>query len=193
MNRWKVAFFLLLGTIVLSITGFFIWVTSPSEDVPTQFNSTPNKPTDSVLSVEITTEDFEKIAMTYLEKELDNDSLPVEILINETIELKSELTVFGVTVPFSMEFDPIVNEQGNIHLKQTSVNIAKLNIPPITVLKLMSEAVQFPPWLVIRPNEEELFVDLSNLKLVSGAKVKAKEIDLKNDRILLEVIISHDN
>lgn len=192
MNRWKVAFFLLLGTIVLSITAFFFWVTSPGEDVPSQLNTTPVNPTDSVLSVEITTEDFEKIAMTYLEKELDNDSLPVEILINETIELKSELTVFGVTVPFSMEFEPTVNEQGNIHLKQTAVNIAKLNIPPITVLKLMSDAVHFPPWLVIRPNEEEIFVDLSNLNLVSGAKVKAKEIDLENDRILLEVIIPYD-
>lgn len=192
MNKWKVAFFILTGTIILTITIFVIWVTSPVEDVPIPSNNTSISQEDSVFLVETTAADFKKIAMRYLEEEIGNTPIPIDIVVKETITLNSELTVFGVTVPFSMEFDPIVNEEGNIQLKQTSVNVAKLNLPPITVLRLMNDAVPFPPWIVVRPNEEEIFVDLSNLSLMSGSKVRAKEIDLANNRILLEVIVPNE-
>ncbi|RNC99407.1 DUF2140 family protein [Lysinibacillus halotolerans] len=189
VNKWKVAFFLLIGTIIILVAIFIFWAASPGEDVQIGRESITAQPTDSVLLVETTAEDFEKIVLKFLENELKSTSLPVDIVVGDAIILKSELTVFGVTVPFSMEFDPIVNEDGNVQLKQTSVNVGKLNIPPVTVLKLMNDAVEFPQWIVVRPNEEEIFVDLSNLSLPSGAHIKAKEIDLENNYILLEVIV----
>lgn len=191
MNKWKVAFFLLVGSIILSIIIFIVWAISPAEDVPIPSEKAVN-PSDSVFLVETTADDFEKLAMKYLSEELNNPSLPIDIVVDKDIRLNSELTVFGVTVPFSMEFEPTVNEDGNIRLKQTEVNVGKLNIPPITVLKLMNDAIPFPAWIVVRPNEEEIFVDLSKLRLVSGSRVRAKEIDLENNRILLEVVLPND-
>ncbi|MFP3919704.1 YpmS family protein [Lysinibacillus telephonicus] len=191
MNKWKVAFFVLIGSIILFITIFIFWAISPSEEVPIPSENAVN-PSDSVFLVETTAEDVEKIAMKYLTDELNNPSLPIDIIVDKAIRLNSELTIFGVTVPFSMEFEPTVNEDGNIQLKQTEVNVGKLNIPPITVLKLMNDAVQFPVWIIVRPNEEEIFLDLSRLTLLSGSRVRAKEIDLENNRILLEVIIPNE-
>lgn len=188
MNKWKVAFFVLLGSLILFTTIFIFWAISPSEDVPIPSEIAVN-PNDSIFLVETTAEDFENLAMKYLSKELKNPALPIDIVVDKSIKLNSELTVFGVTVPFSMEFEPTVNEEGNIHLKQTAVNVGKLNIPPITVLKLMNDAVSFPGWIVIRPNDEEIFVDLSRLRILSDSRVRAKEIDLANNRILLEVIV----
>lgn len=192
MNKWKVAFFLLIGVIVLLFTIIIFWAASPVEDVQIERENITVQPTDSVLLVETTADDFEKIVLKFLENELKSTSLPVDIVVGEAIILKSELTVFGVTVPFSMEFEPIVNEDGNVQLKQTSVNVGKLNIPPVTVLKLMNDAVEFPQWIVVRPNEEEIFVDLTNLSLPSGAHIKAKEIDLEKNYILLEVIVPNE-
>lgn len=191
MNKWKVAFFVLIGSIILFVTIFIFWAISPSEEVPIPSETAVN-PSDSIFLVETTADDVEKIAMKYLTEELNNPSLPIDIVVDKAIRLNSELTIFGVTVPFSMEFEPTVNEDGNIQLKQTEVNVGKLNIPPITVLKLMNDAVQFPVWIVIRPNEEEIFLDLSRFTLLSGSKVRAKEIDLENNRILLEVIVPND-
>ncbi|WP_346235771.1 YpmS family protein [Lysinibacillus telephonicus] len=191
MNKWKVAFFVLIGSIILFITIFIFWAISPSEEIPIPSENAVN-PSDSVFLVETTAEDVEKIAMKYLTDELNNPSLPIDIIVDKAIRLNSELTIFGVTVPFSMEFEPTVNEDGNIQLKQTEVNVGKLNIPPITVLKLMNDAVQFPVWIIVRPNEEEIFLDLSRLTLLSGSRVRAKEIDLENNRILLEVIIPNE-
>jgi len=192
MNKWKVAFFALTGVIILFFTLLFYWATSPSEDVQIEKKSATVNPSDSVLLVEATADDIEKIAMKYLQKELANSPLPLDFVINESIKLNSELTAFGVTVPFSMEFDPIVTEEGNIQLKQNSVNVGRINLEPITVLKLMNDAVSFPEWIVVRPNEEEIYVDLSDIEVMNGARVRAKEIDLENNRILLEVIVPNE-
>ncbi|QCR32397.1 DUF2140 domain-containing protein [Lysinibacillus sp. SGAir0095] len=189
MNKWKVAFFTLTGAIILFITIIFYLATSPSEDVQIDGKNVTVDPTDSVLLVEATADDIEKIALRYLESELANSPLPLDIVVDKTIKLNSELTAFGVTVPFAMEFDPIVTEEGNIQLKQNSVNVGKINLEPVTVLKLMNDAVDFPEWIVVRPNDEEVYVDLSEVKVMDGAKVRAKEIDLENNRILLEVIV----
>lgn len=192
VNKWKVAFFILIGAIILFITVLFYWATSPSEDVQINQQSVTVNPTDSVLLVEATADDIEKIAMRYIQKELENSPLPIDIVVDKSIQLKSELTAFGVTVPFSMEFDPLVTEEGNIQLKQKSVNVGRINLEPITVLKLMDDSVSFPEWIVVRPNEEEIYVDLSDIKVMSGAQVRAKEIDLSNNRILLEVIVPNE-
>lgn len=192
MNLWKVAFLSLMGAIILCIAGIYYWATSPTDDVPISTQNIAAKPSDSVLLVETTADDFEQIAMKYMEEELQNSALPIDFVVDESIVLSSELTVFGVAVPFSMTFDPQVTEDGNIQLKQTSVNVGKLNLPPITVLKLMDDAVEFPGWIVVMPNEEQIFVNLAQLPLTSGAHVKAKEIDLQNNHILLEVIVPNE-
>ena len=192
MNKWKVAFFLLTGAIIIFITIIFYLATSPSEDVQINSQGVIINPADSVLLVEATVDDVEKIAMKYIQKELAKSPLPIDIVIDKTINLNSELTAFGVTVPFSLKFNPIVTEEGNIQLKQDSVNVGKVNIQPSTVLKLMNDAVAFPEWIIVRPKEEEVYVDLSDINVMNGARIRAKEVDLENNRILLEVIVPND-
>jgi len=189
MNIWKVAFFTLSGTIILLAALVIYWATSPMETEIPAPKATETESTDSVLSVEMTAEDFEKLAIKYFKKELNHSELPVDIHVDDSVQLSSEIVAFGYNVPVSMKFDPVVNEQGNIHLVQREVNVGSLNLPPSMVLKLLSHAVQFPNWVIIRPDEHEIFVDLSKLTLASGAKVKAKDIDLANNRIQLEIVI----
>jgi len=69
------------------------------------------------------------------------------------------------------------------------VEVGNLNIPPTTVLKLLGDTVDLPGWMIVRPKEEELFVDLSRLPVSGDVKVKAKKVDLKNDDIELEILI----
>lgn len=189
MNIWKVAFFILSGTIILIAALVIYWATSPMEtEIPTP-KATESESTDSVLSVETTAEDFEKLAIKYIKQELSSSEIPIDIQVNDSVQLSSEIVAFGYNIPVSMKFNPVVNEQGNIHLVQREVNVGSLNIPPSMVLKLMNQAVQFPNWVTIRPDEKEIFVDLSKLTLTSGAKVKARDIDLANNRIQLEIVI----
>ncbi|RBR28757.1 YpmS family protein [Enterococcus cecorum] len=126
MNVWKVAFFILSGSIVLLLAFVIYWATSSVETAIPSPKETSLKPTDSVLYVETTTEDFEKMAIKYLAQELKSSSLPVDLEINDAIQISSEIIAFGITVPVSMKFDPVVNEHGNIHLVQSEVNVGSL-------------------------------------------------------------------
>lgn len=192
MNIWKVSFFMLVFLIIVSVGGVVVWAIPLGEDkpIPSRVAEEPQQKA-SVLTVETTVEDFERLALKYFEKELKNSKLPVDITVNDKIEMVSDLVVFGLNVPIAMKFDPIVNEDGNIILKQTEVNVGKLNIPPSTVLNLLDDAIKFPSWIVVRPKAEEIFVDLSNIT-ISGSKVRANEIDLENNRIQLEVTVPNE-
>ncbi|RBR28758.1 DUF2140 family protein [Enterococcus cecorum] len=75
---------------------------------------------------------------------------------------------------------------------QAKLSGSSSHLPSSMVLKLMNEAIDFPEWMIIRPDSQEIFVDLSNLSLSSGARVKAKEIDLNNNRIRLEIVIPNE-
>lgn len=185
MNKWKVAFFILGGTIIFAFAALFYLATSPVKQEQIQ---EPEDVEGNVLVVQTTAKEFESIAKTYLSNAMDNSPLPVEIEVKDKIYLYSELIIFSFTVPIQMEFDPIVSN-GNIRLKQTAVHVGKINIPPETVLKLMNDSIDFPDWITVQPNDDEIYVDLSRINIASGFRVQAKEIDLANDNILLEIIV----
>ncbi len=95
MNVWKVAFFILSGSIVLLLAFVIYWATSSVETAIPSPKETSLKPSDSVLYVETTAEDFEKMAIKYLAQELKNSSLPVDLEINDAIQISSEIIAFG--------------------------------------------------------------------------------------------------
>ena len=124
----------------------------------------------------------------YLADAIGDSKIEVNLAVKDQIYLYSDLTIFGLTVPIQMDFEPVV-DKGNIILKQKNVHVGKLNIPPSTILKLIKESVDFPSWIVVKPNNEEIYVDSSLLNIADGNRVRAKEIDLAGDKILLEIVI----
>ena len=69
------------------------------------------------------------------------------------------------------------------------MEIGQLNIPPSTVLKILKDSVKLPSWMVVRPKEEELFIDLSAIPVSGNLQVRAKTFNLAHDEIILEIII----
>lgn len=187
MNKWKVAFFLLLFTIITIIVGFFIWATSPSEELSVPKKSIQTE-SDSVLQVELTAKDFEKVINKLLNKEMN----AFELNVSNQVKLLSELQMFGITVPIALYFEPHVTEEGNIQLKQTAANIGKLNLPSETVLKIMNDSIEMPNWIIIRPELNTIEIDLSKAKLMDGVQLRAKEINLEQDKVVLEIILLDD-
>lgn len=188
MNKWKVAFLALVLIIIVATFIVFRMATTPIDTaLPPEVSAAEG----SVLAIQTTANEFEAIAKQYLMDALTNSPVEIELSIEEQIYLSGEFSVFGVSVPLRMDFDPLIHN-GNIRLKQTAVHVGKLNIPPQTVLNIMKESVSFPSWVIVRPKEEEIYVDLSRLTIAENSKVRAKEIDLANDAIMLEVIIPNN-
>lgn len=190
MNKWKVAFFALAGTVLFAILLVVFLVTRPVDGVDVAKSSAgESESKGNVLVVQTTTKELESISKKYLKDAAKGSPLPLDFTIGDDIQLRSTLTVFYTEIPISMNFDPIVDDKGNIILKQTGMNVGLLNIPPETTMKIMRDSVEFPSWITVNPNKAEIYIDLSRINIASGSRVRAKELDLPNDKILLEIIV----
>lgn len=190
MNKWKVAFFALAGTLLFAILLVVFLATRPVDDVNVAKSSAgESESKGNVLVVQTTTKELESISKKYLKDAAKGSPLPLDFTIGDDIQLRSTLTVFYTEIPISMNFDPIVDEKGNIILKQTGMNVGLLNIPPETTMKIMRDSVEFPSWITVNPNKAEIYIDLSRINIASGSRVRAKELDLPKDKILLEIIV----
>ncbi|MFJ8517082.1 YpmS family protein [Lysinibacillus xylanilyticus] len=188
MNKWKFAFFALAGTVLFAILLVVFLATRPVDGVNfAESSKDENEVKGNVLVVQTTTKELESISKKYLKDA--GSPLPLDFTIGDDIQLSSTLKVFYTEIQISMNFDPIVDEKGNIILKQTGMNVGLLNIPPETTMKIMRDTVDFPSWITINPNKEEIYIDLSRINIASGSRIKAKELDLPKDKILLELIV----
>ncbi len=190
MNKWKVAFFALAGTVLFAILLVVFLATRPVDGVDVAKSSAgESESKGNVLVVQTTTKELESISKKYLKDAAKGSPLPLDFTIGDDIQLRSTLTVFYTEIPISMNFEPIVDDKGNIILKQTGMNVGLLNIPPETTMKIMRDSVEFPSWITVNPNKAEIYIDLSRINIASGSRVRAKELDLPNDKILLEIIV----
>ena len=69
------------------------------------------------------------------------------------------------------------------------MEIGQLNFAPSVILKILRDSVNLPPWMIVRPKEEEVFIDLSKIPLSGNLKVRAKTFNLADDEIILEITI----
>lgn len=192
MNKWKVAFFALAGTVLFAILLVVFLATRPVDGGHVAKSSAgESESKGNVLVVQTTTKELESISKKYLKDAAKGSPLPLDFTIGgDDIQLRSTLTVFYTEIPISMNFDPIVDDKGgNIILKQTGMNVGLLNIPPETTMKIMRDSVEFPSWITVNPNKAEIYIDLSRINIASGSRVRAKELDLPKDKILLEIIV----
>ena len=75
-----------------------------------------------------------------------------------------------------MHFDPVVIEDGNLNLKTIVSGNWSIEYSAFDCIKNIRDSVKLPPWMIVRPKEEEIFIDLSKLPVSGNLKVRAKDI-----------------
>lgn len=191
MNKWKIAFFVLIIALLVGA----VWLVSLISSEPESYGLAERAAATSggELRVQTTKADFEALANKYIQEAVENQPIPLELTVDDQIALVSELTVFTLTIPVQMYFDPIVQEDGNIQLKQDKVDIGQLSIPPEQVLKLLRDSIDLPTWMVVSPADESVFIDLGGLPIDGDFDIRAEKIDLENDEIILSVTVPTSN
>ena len=188
MNRWKISFFILAGLLVAAVATVVFLVSTPGESDPLP-DVKEASGSEHVLMVKATKQDLEGIANTFIRKAVKGEPLPLVMKVEQDVILTSEMTVFSKTLPVIMHFDPIVREDGNLILKFSTMEIGYLTMAPSLILKVLRDSIKLPPWMVVRPKEEEVFIDLSKIPVSGNLKIKAKTFNLAEDEIILEIVI----
>ncbi|MCH4827066.1 YpmS family protein [Planococcus halocryophilus] len=189
MRKWRLAFFALLALNALALVGAVLYVTTPPKDY-TSYQALENRPAaGNTVVVNTTKADFEGIANTYIQKAMKDQPIPLALSVADDVSISTELTVFSVTLPILMKFEPVVQEDGNLLLEQKSVEVGMLDIPPESALKLLRDSVDLPDFMEVMPKDEEVVLKLTEIPLDDGISVRAASFNLKDDDIRLLVTI----
>ncbi|HEY4565867.1 DUF2140 family protein [Planococcaceae bacterium Storch 2/2-2] len=188
MKGWKIAFFTLLTFVVLLGAGV-AYLTFVPASPPLETKAAVDRGDDYRFVVQASKEEVESIGNRAIQEALASQgtSIPLQLTVNDEVELATTLPFFSLDVDVTMAFEPEVLEDGNVLLHQSSVEVGRLPISPKAVLKVMNETGAAPKWMTIRPKEEEIALDLSEMPLKDGMSVRAVSLDLPNDDIRFEL------
>lgn len=185
-NKWKVAFLTLVGVLVVCIIFLAIMIFKPVEKSPI----IKKKEREEVPFVVTTNrEDLTKLINHYLEKEGLNGPIHYEINIADQVELYGTLPIFNTDIQMKLSFEPIALENGDLLLKQKEISIGQLPLPVSYVMNFIANQYNFPEWVDINPEDEEIYVHLTKMDLKNGMLIEAITFDLEQNIIQFNLLL----
>lgn len=187
-NKWKKAFLILLGLnllIVIVISSLVLIPTGSKQSSKQKVQSG-----DSVsFHVKSNKNDLNMLINHYLKKEAADSPIDYQVVLGDEVELYGTLPLFSEKINMKLTFVPTALSNGDLVLKQKSINIGSLPLPVSYVLKFIRENYKLPKGVDIRPNDNLVYVNMQQLKLKSDIKVKVDTFDLKNDDIAFTLLV----
>jgi len=185
-NKWKLAFFILAGLLVLGILVLGIQVLKPVDERKSQTVIDREE-----VPFEVTTkkEDLTKLINYYLQKEGLTGSIHYEVNLTDEVELIGTLPIFNTNIQMKLTFEPFALESGDLLLKQKEISIGQLPLPVSYIMNFIATHYDFPTWVDIEPNNEQIYVYLTEMNIDNGLKMEVQEFNLEENRIQFNLLL----
>ncbi|WP_404403387.1 YpmS family protein [Jeotgalibacillus malaysiensis] len=187
-NIWKVMFFTLLAVILIgtAIIGYLLLRPVEGE----QANASPGTPPESRAEFEVITnrEDLTIVANRFIEEELGG-SIDYSVLFDDRVKLNGEIPIFSTSIDFQMSFEANALENGNLLLTQESLSLGAIDLPVSSVLKFIDDSYEFPEWVVMEPQNQQIVVQVTEIDVAQGLNVKTNQFNLEEDEISFSIYV----
>ncbi|UOE95490.1 YpmS family protein [Alkalihalobacillus sp. LMS39] len=189
INRWKFAFFTLLGMVILL---FIIAIIAFNRLFPsieeTEWSISQNEG-NAVFTIQTTRDDLNQFLATMIEQ-MPEENVPYEVTIEEQhIQFNSSLSLLGNNVPMEVYLQPEVHDNGDLILQVNSFSLGIFQIPSQQILQLAKNYVELPEWVHIHPSDNRVHLNVNEMDNPYGAVIAFTKFDLLQDEIELEVRI----
>ena len=183
---WKLAFIILLGLNICFVAVLSYFLISPQEKKSPALDRGTEDWVEADFSMD--KQSLEKLINYYILKEYDGGRFSYRLSIKNEVELIGQLEIFNEVVEMKMTFNPLVMENGDLALFQTSVQIGKFQLPVSYLMNFLNKIYHFPGWVEIYPNEKLVHIALSRLKMKNGVGLRAEEFDLSTGKIRFSLL-----
>lgn len=191
-TKWKRIFFLLLTVnvvILLMVLGLIFW---PVEKTEVASPDVTDNQEGSEFVVRTTKENLNELVNAYTNQLLHDTKHQYSISLEEDdVHLIGELPVFSSTVPLSVHLEPLVQDNGDVILKQKSISIGLLELPNKKIMEYLKKYLPMPEWVTVNPKEEEIYVAVTEMEIRSNFEVAVEQFDLKNNDIAIKIKIPY--
>ncbi|MFG6113895.1 YpmS family protein [Halobacillus sp. MO56] len=185
-NKWKVLF---LALAALNI-GIIIWILALIF-LPTSYtivNVDDQKKTEEAeFTIVSTKENLEQLVNEFLSQLPSDDDLNYSVSLERNVELKGNIKAFDQKIPLKMNFEPIVQENGDVVLQQEGISLGKLPLPNKKVLEYVNKSFDLPEWVMINPNDETIYVAVTEMKPASNFDLRVDRFNLKTNQLAFKI------
>ncbi|SHG39640.1 YpmS family protein [Ornithinibacillus halophilus] len=191
-NKWKQWFFTLLAfniIVLFSLVVLIYWPVS-APDLPEQ--QSVQKPESSEFIIRTTKNNLTDLVNAYLDELLKNSKHQYQVVLEDDVHLVGELPAFSTTVPVSIRLEPIVQENGDVILKQKNISLGLLELPNQKIMGYMNKYLPLPEWVVINAKEEEIYVAVTEMDIRSNFEVSVEHIDLGANHLAFKLNVPYE-
>lgn len=189
---WKKRFYLLLAINAIIIIGLAVYLYSPIPkkelDIASKQYESENS---SQFVVRTTKQNLNNLVNAYLDKLLVNTDHVYSIHLDEDVQLFGELPLFSSTVPLLIHFEPIVQENGDLVLKQKSISVGQLQLPNKKIMQYVEKYLPTPEWVIINPRDEEVYVKVTEMEIKSNFKIAVEQFDIEANNIAFKIEVPY--
>lgn len=185
-NLWKWGFIVLFAV----NCGFFVLIGSRLLQKPsdlTQTKTTKRVATTKIGTLVTTKEQLNTAINSYLVDYQSSNTQYQTYITNSGILFETTYTLLGYKTPLSLYLQPYRLETGAIQLKITSFTVGTLSLPESEVLQYIKSSVKLPDFVEIIPKKSVININLQNIKIKEKLIIKAKTLDLINDKITFDL------
>ncbi|WP_347552361.1 YpmS family protein [Pseudalkalibacillus hwajinpoensis] len=189
-NRWKAAFLILLAAVILlfaGIVGFYQYYFPESEIAKLSDESSSEETFETTFSIQMKKDELNEIINRELEKySEEQENIGYSVNLDELATFQGYVTIFDRKVDFFLKFEPQVQPNGDLLLKEESFQIGLLELPSDKVLSFIKKQASLPPEITIDADEGTIYMAVSDLELKNDMKLRARSFDLPNDEIIFD-------
>lgn len=145
----------------------------------------------SQFVVRTTKQNLNNLVNAYLDKLLVNTDHVYSIHLDEDVQLFGELPLFSSTVPLLIHFEPIVQENGDLVLKQKSISVGQMQLPNKKIMQYVEKYLPTPEWVIINPRDEEVYVKVTEMDIKSNFKIAVEQFDVEANNIAFKIEVPY--
>lgn len=192
-TKWKKYFYILLTIDVVIILGIILLIFWPVSNTTVQSGEKVDEQKSSQFVVRTTKKNLNDLVNAYLDKLLDDSQHHYSIELKDDVHLIGELPIFSSTIPLSVHLEPIVQDNGDLILKQKSISVGLLELPNQKIMEYIKKYLPMPEWVTVNPKEEEIYVAVTNMDIRSNFRVSIENFDLEANNLAFKIHVPYQS
>lgn len=193
INRWKVAFLVLIGIIIGSLAFIFVRVTQVREPNYKPVPELVEKDGTPVIAIQSDKKQVNALIDFYLKDFQKDSDITYKFYLENEAMLNGTFEVLGHPIQFYLYFDPYVMDNGNVQLKAKSLSIGTLGLPIKEILKFVQRDYKLPNWVEVNPEDSTVLLRLDQFRMQNGLFIRAEKINLVDDDIRMNIYLPKDS
>ncbi|MGX7262627.1 YpmS family protein [Enterococcus crotali] len=193
INRWKVAFLVLIALIIGSLAFIFVRITQVREPNYKPVPELVEKDGTPVIAIQSNKKQVNALIDFYLKDFQKGSDITYKFYLENEAMLNGTFEVLGHPIQFYLYFDPYVMDNGNVQLKAKSLSIGTLGLPMKEILKFVQRDYKLPNWVEVNPEDSTVLLRLDQFRMQNGLFIRAEKINLVDDDIRMNIYLPKDS